>query len=76
MGKANQESPESIREKLRDAAAASGLTLEEIGSRMGFKKGGARQAVSRLLNQKDYDPRLSSLVVFAHAIGKNLAEII
>jgi transcriptional regulator with XRE-family HTH domain len=67
----------SFREKLRRAAAESGMTQEEIGLRMGFAKGGARQAVSRILNPDSaYDPRLSTLVAFAEAVGRPLPKIL
>lgn len=67
----------SVREKLRRAASESGMTQEEIGLRMGFAKGGARQAVSRLLNPEfDYDPRLSTLLAFAKAIDTPLKNLL
>jgi transcriptional regulator with XRE-family HTH domain len=52
------------------------MTLEEIGLRMGFAKGGARQAVSRLLSQDEYDPRLSTLLAFANAVGVPLKNLV
>ena len=68
---------QSIRERLRQAANASGLTMQEIGEKMGFTKGGARQAVSRLLNPEiDYDPRLSTLSQCAEAIGRQLKDFV
>jgi transcriptional regulator with XRE-family HTH domain len=68
---------QEVRQNLRHAAEKSGMTLEEIGLRMGFSKGGARQAVSRLLNQEaDYDPRLSTLLAFAAAVNRSLNELI
>lgn len=76
MGKANQSPEEIVREKLRQAAKDSGMTLEEIGLRMGFTKGGARQAASRLLNQQNYDPRLSTLCAFAKAIKRSLHDLV
>ena len=63
---------ESVRSKMRKAVEASGLTQEEIGVRMGFARESARKAVSRLLNAAEYDPRLSTLVAFAKAVGKPL----
>jgi transcriptional regulator with XRE-family HTH domain len=66
-----------IREKLRLAATASGMTQEEIGLRMGFSKAGARKAISRLLNPNiDYDPRLSTLIAFAEAINLRLRDLV
>jgi transcriptional regulator with XRE-family HTH domain len=68
---------ESIRAKLRKAVADSGMTQQDIGEAMGFSKAGARQAVSRLLNpEKEYDPRLSTLVAFAEALKKPLKELL
>ena len=62
---------------LRQVAEKSGMTQEEIGLRMGFAKGGARQAVSRILNpENDYDPRLSTLLAFAKAVNKSFREIL
>lgn len=67
----------SIRAKLRHAAEESGMTQEEIGLRMGFAKDSARKAISRLLNlEADYDPRLSTLLAFAKAIGRPLKELL
>jgi transcriptional regulator with XRE-family HTH domain len=68
---------DAVRAKLRKAAEASGKTQQEIGVLMGFTLGGARQAVSRLLNpEHNYDPRLSTLLSFAAAIKKPLNEIL
>jgi transcriptional regulator with XRE-family HTH domain len=67
----------TLRAKLRLAAKDSGLTQEEIGLRMGFTKDSARKAVSRLLNLGvKYDPRLSTLLAFANAIGRPLKELL
>ncbi len=53
------------------------MTQEEIGLRMGYSKSSSRQAVSRLLNpESDYDPRLSTLLAFAKAIGRPLKELL
>jgi len=72
--------PETVttaRKKLRRAAEESGMTQEEIGLRMGFAKGSARKAVSRLLNSEaEHDPRLSTLLAFAEAIGCPLKELL
>src|SRR5881398_1960003 len=77
MAKTNHNPLQIVRAKLREAAGASGLTQEEIGLKMGFSKGGARQAVSRLLNPEvEYDPRLSTLLAFAKAVQKPLKELI
>jgi transcriptional regulator with XRE-family HTH domain len=66
-----------MRDKLRLAAQESGMTQEEIGLGMGFSKASARQAVSRLLNaDSEHDPRLSTLLSFAKAIGKPLRKLL
>jgi transcriptional regulator with XRE-family HTH domain len=76
MAKARPEF-ERIRDRLRQAAKDSGMTQEEIGLAMGFSKGGAKQAVSRLLNADiHYDPRLSTLIELAKAIGKPLKDLV
>jgi transcriptional regulator with XRE-family HTH domain len=68
---------ETVRNKMRHAAEASGMTQEEIGLRMGFSKDSARKAVSRLLNAgAEHDPRLSTLLSFANALGKSLQELL
>jgi transcriptional regulator with XRE-family HTH domain len=75
--KSTPETVTAAREKLRRAAAESGMTQEEIGLRMGFAKDSARKAVSRLLNiEAEYDPRLSTLLAFAKAVGRPLNELL
>jgi transcriptional regulator with XRE-family HTH domain len=75
--KASPETVTAVREKLRRAAKKSGMTQEEIGLRMGFSKDSARKAVSRLLNvEANYDPRLSTLLAFAKAIGRPLKDLL
>jgi transcriptional regulator with XRE-family HTH domain len=75
--KTTVETVSTLRDKLRQAAKDSEMTQEEIGVRMGFPKNSARQAVSRLLNPEvEYDPRISTVLLFAKAIGKNLKELL
>ncbi len=77
MGKKRNKPVEAVRDKLRNAAKESGLTQEQIGIAMGFAPGGARQAVSRLLNADvDYDPRLSTLLDFARAVKRPLKDLL
>jgi transcriptional regulator with XRE-family HTH domain len=74
---AHPETVAAVREKLRHAAKESGMTQEEIGLRMGVGKSGARQAVSRLLNpESEHDPRLSTLLAFARAVGCPLKDLL
>ncbi len=78
--KASKSTPETvaaIRDKLRRAVEESGLTQEDVGLRMGFASGSARRAVSRLLNaDAGHDPRLSTLLSFAEALGKPLQKLL
>lgn len=68
---------EAVRERLRQAVKESGMTQEEVGLRMGLSKGGARQAVSRILNaESEYDPRLSTLLLLAKAVNRSLKDIL
>lgn len=68
---------ESLRNRLRGAADASGMTLQELGEAMGFSPASARQAASRLLRQgSGYDPRISTLLAFAKAVKRPLSEIL
>ena len=68
---------EIVRNKLRQAADDSQMTQQQIGEKMGFGKDDARKAVSRLLNVNiSYDPRLSSVLKFAKAIGKELKDLL
>lgn len=77
MAKAPPDPMEAIRDKLRQAAKASGMTMEEIGLRMGASAGGAKQTVSRLLSATaESDPRLSTLLAFADAIRRPLRDIL
>ena len=75
--KTKPDSVGSLRGKLRQAAKDSGMTQEEIGLRMGFAKDSARKAVSRLLNAgAEYDPRLSTVLAFADAVGRTLKDLL
>jgi transcriptional regulator with XRE-family HTH domain len=74
--KQNRTAVESVRSRMRSAAEESGLTQEEIGVKMGFERESARKAISRLLNADTYDPRLSTLVAFANAVGKPVKDLV
>jgi transcriptional regulator with XRE-family HTH domain len=77
MGKTKEDPLDAARGRLRQIAKDSGMTLQDIGLRMGFSPSGARQAVSRLLNRDvSYDPRLSTLIAFAKAVEKPLKDIL
>lgn len=61
--------------RLREAFTASGLTLDELGTRMGYEGDVARKSAWQFLN-KTADPRLSMLRRFAGAVGVPLTELI
>lgn len=53
----------------------SGLTLDELGQRMGIEAKTARMSAWQFLN-KTTDPRLSMLGKFAKAVGVSLEELV
>ncbi len=60
--------------KVRAAFAVSGLTLDELGARMGYETS-ARKSVWQFLYQS-HDPRLSMLMRFAAAVGREPSDFI
>jgi hypothetical protein len=68
---------EAVRAKLRRAIEESGLTHEQIGVRMGLTAAAARTVISRLLSSHfDRDPRLSTLLALAQALGRPLRDLL
>jgi transcriptional regulator with XRE-family HTH domain len=61
--------------RVRDLFAESGLTLEELGKRMGYPEATARNSAWQFLNRTS-DPRLSMLRKFAQAIGVPTADLL
>lgn len=53
----------------------SGLTLDELGQKMGYEGEVARKGAWRFLNMTN-DPRLSTLRKFAEAVGVPVAELL
>jgi len=53
----------------------SGLSLDELGQRMGYSRTTARKSAWQFLN-KTTDPRLSMLEKFADALSMSLRDII
>jgi transcriptional regulator with XRE-family HTH domain len=53
----------------------SGLSLEDLGRRMGYADEGARQSAWQFLN-KTTDPRLSMLKRFAEALNVSLVDLV
>jgi transcriptional regulator with XRE-family HTH domain len=61
-------------EKVRTLFAASGLTMNDLGVKMGYDPDTARQSVFQFL--KSGDPRVSMLRRFAKAMDVPLAELL
>jgi transcriptional regulator with XRE-family HTH domain len=61
--------------RARELFEASGLTLDRLGTGMGYATGIARRAAWQFLNKTD-DPRLSMLRRFATAMAIDVAELL
>jgi transcriptional regulator with XRE-family HTH domain len=72
MGKQKVEDPAMA--AVRERFAKSGLTQQELGERMGYAPGSARQAVSQFL--KSGDPQIGMLRRFARALGISVKSLI
>lgn len=68
------ESCDKVMLRVRELFAESGLTLDDLGQKMGYVGDTARKAAWQFLN-KTADPRLSMLRKFAQAIGASIAEL-
>jgi transcriptional regulator with XRE-family HTH domain len=72
MGKQKVEDPAMA--AVRERFAKSGMTQQELGERMGYAPGSARQAVSQFL--KSGDPQISMLRRFAKALGISVKSLL
>jgi hypothetical protein len=72
MGKQRHDDPvmNSVREQFQE----SGLTLEQLGERMGYPTNSARQSAHQFLGAGD--PQISVLRRFAKAVGTNLLRLL
>ncbi|MFO0791000.1 MAG: hypothetical protein U0805_16195 [Pirellulales bacterium] len=62
----------TVRSKMRLAVGESGMTLEQIGVKMGYSAADARQEVSRLIDTRELlDPRVETVIAFAQALERN-----
>ena len=68
------DAPDAAMARAHELFTASGLTLEELGQKMGSEGALARQSAWQFLN-KTKDPRVSSLRKFAAAVGVPVAEL-
>ena len=60
--------------RAREWVTAQGLTLHELGIRMGFHESVARQSAFQFLKSKD--PRISTLRRFAKAAGVPIEQLV
>lgn len=72
MSRERREDP--VMEAVQERFTRSGLTMQQLGERMGYAPTTARQAVSRFL--KSGDPQISMLRRFAEALGISLSTLI
>lgn len=68
------EPPDPAVVRARELFQKSGITLDELGRRMGFEGDVARKSAWQLLN-KVANPRVDSLRKFAAAVGVPVAEL-
>jgi transcriptional regulator with XRE-family HTH domain len=66
-------SEDPVMQRVREAFEASGMSLDELGQKMGIEGETARKAAWQFLNKVD-DPRVSTLRKFANAVDVPLAE--
>lgn len=71
----SQTDSDVVMRKIKKIFESSGMSLEQLGQRMGYEEGTARRAVWQFLN-KTTDPRLSMLQRFAEAVGVELKDIV
>jgi len=64
----------TVVEKMRRVAKRSGLTLQEIGDKMGYQSESARQAVWNLLNRKNVS--VTTLKRFAKSVGVDAGDLL
>jgi transcriptional regulator with XRE-family HTH domain len=64
-----------VMKRANDAFEKSGLTLEELGQRMGIDAKTARMSAWQFLN-KTTDPRLSMLLKFCAALDLSIDEFL
>jgi transcriptional regulator with XRE-family HTH domain len=69
----SEKTHDPVMERVRAAFAASGLSLDDLGQKMGSEGETARKAAWQFLNKVD-DPRVSTLRRFADAVGVPLAD--
>lgn len=66
---------ELLRQRMREAFERSGLTLSDLGKKMGLDPDRSRQSVWNLLNRSE-DPSLSRVFRFCRATGITIDELL
>ncbi|GEM_PF-1137589 len=69
-----EESPDRVMLRVRELFTQSGLTLEALGQRMGYRGATARKAAWQFVSRTN-DPRVSMLRKFARAVGVPIADL-
>lgn len=72
MSKERREDP--VMEAVRSRFERSGLTMQQLGEKMGYAPTTARQAVSRFL--RSGDPQIGMLRRFAEALGISVVTLL
>lgn len=66
---------EPVMARIRTRFEASGLSLHDLGVKMGYPAESARKSAWQFIAKTD-DPRLSMLVRFAKAMGVDVKELL
>ena len=66
---------DTILKRAKKLLDKSGMTLDDLGVKMGYETGTARRAVWQLFN-KTPDPRFSTLARLADALGVELKDLL
>jgi len=70
-----KQTAQSILSKARKLMKKKGLTLDEVGVRMGYKPGSARRSVWQIFHETP-DPRFSTLARLAQALEVPLRDLL
>ena len=67
--------PTNVMDRVRTFYEKSGVSIDELGQRMGYSGDAARKSAWQFLNKTE-DPRLSMLQRFAAAMKVTLADLV
>jgi transcriptional regulator with XRE-family HTH domain len=71
----SNESTDPVMLRVREVFEQSGLSLEELGNRMGYPAETARKSAWQFVRRTN-DPRFSMVRKFAEAVGVSLSELV